>query len=96
MSQNARLTSYLQRNSVTQLEAFSALGICRLSERIRELERLGWVIRHDRVQVPTRDKPAYVTRYTLVAEPQRSGEHSLSISLPDTQSPPALALHLSK
>lgn len=65
MTQNAKLLSYLERNpnGITQLESFNTLGICRLSERVRELERLGYLIAH------TREKTsggAYVTRYKLL------------------------------
>lgn len=69
MTQNAKLLTWLQSKPITQLEAFNGLGICRLSERIREIERLGYVIQHESVRVPTRDKEATVTRYTLIAEP---------------------------
>lgn len=39
-SQNQRLLSYLKRHrkGITTMEAFQHLGICRLSERIREIE----------------------------------------------------------
>jgi len=39
-TQNQRLLAYLKKNrkGITTLEAFTELGICRLSERIRELE----------------------------------------------------------
>jgi len=42
-TQNQRLLSYLKKNrkGITTMEAFSELGICRLSERIRELEAIG-------------------------------------------------------
>ena len=71
MSQNAKLLCHLSSgNSVTQLDAFNQFGICRLSERIRELERLGWTIKHESVSVPTREgKRATVTRYSLLSEP---------------------------
>ena len=67
MSQNSRLLLYLEAHpdGLTQLEAFNALGICRLSERCRELERLGYWVDHEWVTVSTRDKPAHVVRYTL-------------------------------
>lgn len=85
MTQNARLISYLtQHGSITQLEAFNALGICRLSERVRELEALGWIIRHDHVQVPSRHLATghtYVTRYTLLAEPNAARQVPVSVSL---------------
>ena len=68
MTQNARLLAYLEIHpeGITQLEAFNTLGCCRLSERIRELERLGMNISHVPVEVPTRDgKTAHVVRYVL-------------------------------
>ena len=64
MTQNARLLNFLERNpdGVTQLEAFSALACCRLSERVRELERLGYLIDHE----PERTASgARVIRYRL-------------------------------
>ena len=67
MGQNGRLLAYLESHpdGLTQLEAFNQLGICRLSERIRELEKF-YLIEHERVTVPTRDKPAHVVRYSLL------------------------------
>jgi hypothetical protein len=40
-SQCQRLLAYLRKNrrGITTMEAFANLGICRLSERIRELEQ---------------------------------------------------------
>ena len=40
-TQNQRLLAYLRKNrkGITTMEAFTELGICRLSERIRELEQ---------------------------------------------------------
>ena len=68
MGQKARLLSYLETHceGLTQLQAFNELGICRLSERVRELERLGFLIDHEPVTVSTRDKPAHVVRYSLL------------------------------
>ena len=63
VSQNAKLLVYLEsHDGVTQLEAFNGLGICRLSERCRELERLGFLIEHE----PERTSGgARVIRYRL-------------------------------
>jgi hypothetical protein len=63
-TQTQRLLTWLRkyRKGVTQLEAFIELGICRLSERIRELIREGYAI------VKTRElasNGATVTRYKL-------------------------------
>jgi hypothetical protein len=73
MSQNAKLISYLQKyGSITTLEAVRELGILRISERVRECERLGWTIKHQRTEVPTREgKSAYVTKYILISEPEQ-------------------------
>lgn len=68
MSQNAKLLVYLEtHDGLTQLEAFNALGICRLSERVREItplvERMGQLIDHD----PERTASgARVIRYRLL------------------------------
>lgn len=64
MTQNARLLNFLERNpaGITQLEAFNTLGCCRVSERVRELERLGFLIEHE----PERTTSgARVIRYRL-------------------------------
>ena len=72
ISQPALLLAYLEKHgNVTQLVAFVELGICRLSERVRELERLGYVIQHEWVTVPTRTAHARVVRYSLISEPER-------------------------
>lgn len=68
MTQLARLLNHLEtRGPITQLEAFNALGICRLSERCRELSALGYVLEHKLIEVPTREgKVAHVMRYRLL------------------------------
>ena len=65
MTQNARLLNWLEthQNGLTQLEAFNALGCCRLSERIRELKRLGYLIEHSPEKTAN---GARVMRYRLV------------------------------
>jgi len=68
MTQNSLLLQFLEQHpqGITQLDAFNTLGICRLSERIRELERLGVNISHVPAEVPVRDgRTAHVVRYTL-------------------------------
>lgn len=68
MSQNGLLLQFLEehRGGITQLQAFTELGICRLSERIRELQACGINISHTRVVVPARNgRRAHVMRYTL-------------------------------
>ena len=64
MTQNARLLAYLEAHphGITQLEAFNTLGICRLSERCRELIRMG----HGIIGTPERTPGgARVIRYRL-------------------------------
>lgn len=68
MTQNAKLLAYLEShpNGVTQLESFNALGICRLSERVRELESLGYVLAHDAEKT---QGGARIIRYRLISQP---------------------------
>ena len=65
MTQNSRLLNFLERNpeGITQLEAFNTLGCCRVSERIRELERLGYLIEHEPVRT---SKGHHLIRYKLL------------------------------
>ena len=61
MTQNARLLIYLEaHDGITTLEASDKLRICRLSERIRELERKH-LIDHD----PESTENAHFIRYRL-------------------------------
>lgn len=48
--QNARLLNFLETHDegITTLEAMEKLRICRLSERCRELEAMGYLIEHER------------------------------------------------
>ncbi len=63
MSQKAKLLRHLEsHDGITTFEATLQLGICRLSERIRELERLGFTISHDPEHT---DSGARVIRYRL-------------------------------
>ena len=65
MSQNGKLRAWLEShgNGITTLEASDNLRICRLSERIREIERLGFLIDHE----PQRTaNGARVIRYKLL------------------------------
>ena len=64
MTQLAKLLNYLETHpaGISQLEAFNTLGICRLSERIRELEKRGYRI--DRI-FETHGK-ARVIRYSQI------------------------------
>ena len=48
--QNRNLLNWLESHDegISTLEAMEKLRICRLSERIREIERLGYLIDHER------------------------------------------------
>jgi len=73
VNQKTRLRMYMARHrekGITQLEAGDLLGIQRLSERIREMERDGDLIIRRTVRVPNRFRDTcYVTRYWLHARP---------------------------
>jgi hypothetical protein len=62
MSQTDTLLAALKRGErITTLEATLRFGICRLSERIRELERNGWDIDHE----PVKQNGKRFVRYAL-------------------------------
>lgn len=66
MTQTEAILKHLRKKkTITQLEAFTGLGVCRLSERIRELKREGHKIGGHMVRVPTRYGSANVKKYYL-------------------------------
>ena len=67
MTQNARLLNWLESHDegISTLEAMEKLRICRLSERIREIERLGFLIDHERDS----SLNAHFVRYRLLRIP---------------------------
>ena len=68
MTQLETLKSYFKRRkTLTQMEAFNALGITRLSERVRELEAAGYIFARKPETVASRYGSARVVRYQLVA-----------------------------
>lgn len=63
VTQKDQVLDYMRtRGSITTFIAFDEFSICRLSERIRELERDGHVINHTQV---TNNGKSYVA-YSLV------------------------------
>lgn len=64
--QLGRLLNWLETHpeGISQLEAFNALGICRLSERCRELAALGYVLSHMPEKAPN---GARIIRYKLIS-----------------------------
>lgn len=65
MTQKQRVLAYLKRHgNLTQMQAFTELGVMRLSQRVAELEADGVKIKHIRAKVWNRfGDPCYVTRY---------------------------------
>ena len=80
MTQNGRLLNYLEThsNGITQLESFNTLGIARLSERIRELDALGYKCRHD---PETTSTGARVFRYRLIGHTKVNSNKGVAVSL---------------
>ena len=70
MTQNARLLNYLEThpNGITTLEAMQHLKILRLSQRVIELERLGYSISHTPEHT---ENGARVIRYKLITGESR-------------------------
>ena len=69
MSQTQILLALFRRGgSITTLEAMSQFGICRLSERCRELEARGYRIEHERVKQNGKTFVRYAMRGKLSLE----------------------------
>ena len=67
MTQNERVIEYIKRfGSITTFEAFSELGITRLSARIFDLEAIGYSFNRETISKVNRmgDKVSF-TRYSL-------------------------------
>ena len=69
-SQASRLLDYLKRfGSVTTWEAFSELGITRLSARIFEIKERGYLIKTESITSKNRfGEPVHFNKYSLVEE----------------------------
>lgn len=72
LTQNEILKKHFSNfKRLTQRDATIHMGIMRLSERVRELEREGWIFAHNMIQVPTRyGKQVRVAQYELKAAPK--------------------------
>lgn len=69
---DALLNHFVQNGSLTTWEAIERFGCTRLSARVLELSRKGYAFKRDPVKVTTRyGAVVTVTRYTLIAYPQR-------------------------
>ena len=75
-SQNDRLLGWLKsQDGITTLEAMQHLKICRLSERIRELEKRGYTF----TRTTEHTEHAVFTRYRLAASQPISPVPSLTV-----------------
>ena len=87
MTQLARIVRYLEiHGSISTREAMHSLECYRCSERIRELERLGYVFDH---QPEITDNGARIMRYVLLSAPQmplpaRMGDSKVESMAPET------------
>lgn len=69
ITQKQQVLDYMRtRGSITTFIAFEEFSICRLSERIRELERDGHLILHTPI---TRNDKSYVA-YSLIEGEQKA------------------------
>lgn len=69
MTQKQTILKHLMdHGSITTREAMLEYGIYRLAARIPELEKDGYIIKHEMVSVPTRNGSTEVARYTLEVE----------------------------
>ena len=74
MTQCADLLNLLQQGPVTTLEAITKISCLRCSERIRDLEAMGFRIKHEMVERKNRKgKPCRVARYTLIGVNHKTG-----------------------
>ena len=74
MTQCADLLNLLQQGPVTTLEAITKIGCLRCSERVRELEDMGFRIKHEIVERKNRKgKACRVARYTLIGVNHKAG-----------------------
>ena len=74
MTQCADLLNLLQQGPVTTLEAITKLGILRASQRVIELEEMGFRIKHEMVERKNRKgKACRVARYTLIGFNHKAG-----------------------
>jgi DeoR/GlpR family transcriptional regulator of sugar metabolism len=69
-TQHDRIIDYVRKHgSITTLEAFTDLGITKLTTRISEMRRMGMDIRGERVTVKNRyDEECSVNRYTIMED----------------------------
>lgn len=62
-----KLLDYLKKyKSLTSLEAIKLFGETRLSARIYDFKKDGYMFNTQKIRVPTRDGWTYVAQYTLI------------------------------
>lgn len=67
LTQNQTLIKHLERKPITTLEATFKYKICRLSERIREIEAMGYSIHRENIV----ENGHHYVRYHLAASLKR-------------------------
>ena len=67
MNQQTSILHHLRHAELSQLVAFNKLGVCRLSERIREIESRGFAI--DRRTATMTNRHDNTVRYTVYSLP---------------------------
>ena len=74
MTQCAELLNLLRQGPVTTLDMIIKLGILRGSERVRELQDMGFRIKHEMVERKNRKgKACRVARYSLIGVNHKAG-----------------------
>ena len=79
MNQQTALLHHLRHSEISQLVAFNKLGICRLSERCRELEFKGFQI--DRRTATMTNRHDNTVRYTIYSLPSTTKNLALFYKL---------------
>lgn len=68
-TQAHQVLNYMKKHgSITSLDAFRDIGCTRLSGRIFDLKKEGYVITKEMIKVPTRDGETWVAEYRLNEE----------------------------
>lgn len=68
MNQNRAILQFMQKNEISQLIATYEIGALRLSERIREIEFMGFRIDRRKAEMPNRF--GNMARYTVYSLPR--------------------------
>lgn len=75
MNQNRAILQYMQKHEISQLVATYEIGALRLSERIREIEFMGFQINRRKAEMPNRF--GNMARYTVYSFPRTRENQAL-------------------